>query len=369
MGRSLAIVVAFLALSAPAAHADVVISEATNEWGGSATLIDATAVDAVDLRVSVEADGMRVTAGGAEVSGPDDRCSEQGTVARCQPMGDLLVRLGEGSDRASVFGFGAGVLMAGGGDDVLVSDRSFGFRLDGGSGYDQADLSAWPHEGRFDPGTTAGIERLTTGNGPDYVEAPPGQSVETRGGDDHIIATNGTADTVSCGDGKDVAEIDPSDQVDGCETAYTPFTERQPTGVCMLPMPGSDRLVAGAFGDRCFGSMSDDDIQGTAGNDDLDGGPGDDRVSGLLGDDAVRGGSGDDRTFGGPGRDSVVGGSGADRLDGGRDRDVLSGGRGADRLLARGGGADRVDCGPGRDVAVVDARDTVRGCERVRRSG
>ena len=46
----------------------------------------------------------------------------------------------------------------------------------------------------------------------------------------------------------------------------------------------------------------------------------------------------------------------------------MSGGAGNDVLVARGSARDRVDCGPGRrDVAVVDAADTVSGCERVRR--
>jgi hypothetical protein len=39
-----------------------------------------------------------------------------------------------------------------------------------------------------------------------------------------------------------------------------------------------------------------------------------------------------------------------------------------DRVNARGGGPDRINCGTGkRDVAVVDASDTVRACEKVKR--
>lgn len=68
------------------------------------------------------------------------------------------------------------------------------------------------------------------------------------------------------------------------------------------------------------------------------------------------------------GADKLYGRGGADRLHGLRGNDRLFGGAGTDRLYA-GAGRDRVVCGGGRDVAFVDARDSVSGCETVRRSG
>jgi hypothetical protein len=46
---------------------------------------------------------------------------------------------------------------------------------------------------------------------------------------------------------------------------------------------------------------------------------------------------------------------------------LCRGGGGRDRVKARGGGRNVVRCGKGRDKAVVDRRDRVRGCEKVRR--
>ena len=66
--------------------------------------------------------------------------------------------------------------------------------------------------------------------------------------------------------------------------------------------------------------------------------------------------------------DRLYGRGGADRLYGLRGNDRLFGGAGNDRLYA-GAGRDRVACGGGRDVAFVDGRDSVAGCETVRRSG
>jgi Tol biopolymer transport system component len=66
--------------------------------------------------------------------------------------------------------------------------------------------------------------------------------------------------------------------------------------------------------------------------------------------------------------DRIASGAGDDRLCGGAGSDRLAAGTGADFVRSRDTERDIVFCGPGRDRAVVDARDRVRGCERVDRS-
>ena len=109
--------------------------------------------------------------------------------------------------------------------------------------------------------------------------------------------------------------------------------------------------------------------KGTKGNDKLVGTPEGDDIKGGGGNDRVRGGDGDDCLKGNRGRDKVRGGNGADKAAGGPGVDILGGGAGDDTLKARGGGRDAVRCGPGKDKATVDARDRVRGCEKVRGGG
>jgi Ca2+-binding RTX toxin-like protein len=109
--------------------------------------------------------------------------------------------------------------------------------------------------------------------------------------------------------------------------------------------------------------------KGTKGNDKLVGTPDGDEIKGRGGNDKVSGGDGDDCLKGNRGRDKVKGGNGADKASGGPGVDTLSGGDGDDTLKARGGGRDLVRCGPGKDKAAVDARDRVRGCEKVRGGG
>jgi dienelactone hydrolase len=118
--------------------------------------------------------------------------------------------------------------------------------------------------------------------------------------------------------------------------------------------------AAGPCANELKGSNKDDDLDGTPDGDRIRGGAGDDKIGGGEGADCLRGNRGDDRVKGGSGDDEASGGPGADRL---------SGGDGGDEIKARGGGHDRVRCGAGKDVAKVDGRDTVRGCEKVKRGG
>jgi hypothetical protein len=129
-------------------------------------------------------------------------------------------------------------------------------------------------------------------------------------------------------------------------------------------------LLSGPCANFQGGDKGANDLQGTEAGDRLLGRDGPDNLSGLGGEDCLGGGKG---------RDVLEGGDGADTLRGNGARDVLVGGAGADRLRggidqdtlrARDGERDVVNCGRGRhDVAIVDSRDAVRGCEKVKRRG
>ncbi len=61
------------------------------------------------------------------------------------------------------------------------------------------------------------------------------------------------------------------------------------------------------------------------------------------------------------------GGQGDDILAGGKGKDRLVAGPGDDTIRAQDGKADVVRCGAGKDIAVVDKKDQVSGCEKVRK--
>jgi dienelactone hydrolase len=132
-----------------------------------------------------------------------------------------------------------------------------------------------------------------------------------------------------------------------------------------LPTREADLTIGGGpEGGPCAiestGTKKRDRLRGTDGGDKIKGRGGNDRIKGLDGDDCLKGNRG---------RDRVKGNGDADQLSGGKGRDNLLGGGGKDKLKARGGGRDRVRCGKGKDKAVVDRRDRVRGCEKVRGGG
>ena len=107
------------------------------------------------------------------------------------------------------------------------------------------------------------------------------------------------------------------------------------------------------------GSVDDDVILGTPGDDVIDGGLGSDTICGLGGDDTINGGAGDFRDFvyGGDGDDTINGGFGIDYLYGENGEDTLDGDGGSDRifggadddLILGDSGADRMWGGPGDD--------------------
>jgi hypothetical protein len=77
------------------------------------------------------------------------------------------------------------------------------------------------------------------------------------------------------------------------------------------------------------------------------------------------GGAGADTIVGNEGSNVLQGGDGADTIDGRGGLDFIDAGPGDDVVRARDGAQDRVACGDGNDSAVVDAFDSVDGCESV----
>ena len=72
--------------------------------------------------------------------------------------------------------------------------------------------------------------------------------------------------------------------------------------------------------------------------------------------------------FGGTGNDRMLGSRFGDLIDGGGGRDLIKSGRGNDEVQVARKGRDRVNCGGGRrDKAIVDEKDRLSNCERVRK--
>ncbi len=148
-------------------------------------------------------------------------------------------------------------------------------------------------------------------------------------------------------------------------TAAADLLSGSPGADLICGLGGGDTIsgLGGAdilYGDACFDTARVHSAQaGTDGSDKLNGGSGNDKLFGAGGNDVLKGGRGSDKLVGGRGRDTLVGGPG---------KNSYSGGPGNDTIKARNSKRETVNCGKGRrDTAIVDAKDRVRRCERVRR--
>jgi Ca2+-binding RTX toxin-like protein len=108
--------------------------------------------------------------------------------------------------------------------------------------------------------------------------------------------------------------------------------------------------------ERIVGTLSDDILRGSSGNEELIGGDGNDFIDGGGGNDTVSGGNGNDAVIGGEGNDVVLGGAGDDQVDGEAGDDDVRGEDGSD-LVSGGGGADTLGGGNGAGVDTLDYSD------------
>ena len=314
-------------------------------------------------------------------SEPQVRCPAAG-------VGRILIDLGDGNDKLLNY-FGGSTpqpaplsVLGGAGSDEVADARGTvtldGVADDGPSGQDNIAPDVEDVVNAF-----AEIDdRFTGSDAPNRFQSPGGSDVFAgEGGDDYLntrdvrrdLEESGAMapDQVSCGSGKDVADVDDRDSVtadceivirtDGIATltdAADTFRAQRP-GLTIFALAGNDvifagsaRVVSGGAGNDRITLQSTSDVTAN-GND------GNDWIYGLVGRD---------RIIGGAGHDKLYGERSADRIDGGAGRDGINAGQGDDVVRVRDGEVDRVKCSSGRDVVVADRRDRVqRDCERVSR--
>jgi len=235
----------------------------------------------------------------------------------CSAITDIEVNGGPQANNINLNGVTAQLFTAlgsvqvdgGGGDDTIA-------------GSEKADMLLGNHGNDRIVGFRNGAgtrDVMRGGEGHDTLVWNPGDGDDTMDGEagDDTVEVNG-------GGGGEEFEVKPSAVAGRVQFDRTGPT---PPGPFNLDIGTSERLLLNAGG-------GDDRIKGKRGLKGL-------LLSTLNGDD---------------GNDQVTGTNAEDVLTGGKGRDVI---RSIDRA------ADQVDCGRGIDLALVDRRDTVRGCDLV----
>ncbi len=320
---------------------------------------------------------------------------------------DLIRRGTDGDDKITLFGGWSGVLLGGGGDDILNCSYGRGDDiLHGGSG-DDTLTDSWGDDtlygGSGDDTLTDswGDDTLTGGSGDDTLHGGDGDDTLDGGEGDDTLTGGAGSDTFvfrlfQLGTGDDtIADFGEGDRIriDGFSGGFGALDIRQEGDDAIIRHGGGTIRLQGVkadslgAGDFQFGALpppkpgvpivetftSDDPLsddwngkyssvgpikKGTAGNDTLTA-----KVSGLAGvllggdgDDTLIGGSGDQVLHGGSGNDTLHGGSGGDRSDlygrlSGYHSSALYGGSGDD-TLHDGSGNDILYGGAGADTFV-----------------
>jgi Ca2+-binding RTX toxin-like protein len=337
-------------------------------WNGAVGTLDYSAWKTpvtVDLKAGT-ATGVSSTAGISRVIGGQAADEISGSDAADVLIGgggnDVIN--GRGGDDMIVGGEGDDSLSGGAGDDTLVTasgrDSLFGgdgndtfamgidsasVWIDGNTGFDTLDYSAWTTGVSVDltlgiaTGTThiSAVTRVIGGSAADHLIGSDGDDVLFGNGGDDVLDGRAGNDVIKGAAGNDtIVGGSGSDALDGGDD--------------------DDSIVAGDGDDILLGGGGSDTLDGGAGVDAIRGDDGADLLSGGDGDDIADGGAGDDTLSGGPGGDALYGGNGNDLIQGDDGNDLLSGDAGND-TLGGGAGDDVVGGGDGDDRVYGDTID------------
>lgn len=173
------------------------------------------------------------------------------------------------------------------------------------------------------PTSASALTQPRSCNGRTVTTASAAADIIGTAGNDVILATGTTGQTIRAGGGNDV--------------------------ICASV--GPDRVFAGDGNDIVIAGNGNDIVDAGFGRDNVDGGVGFDSIVSGPGADTVRGGPGNDQIIGGGGSDVLMGDTGNDRIDGGAQADMFVGGTGNDRLTA----------GTPGDTCASDAVDSING--------
>jgi hypothetical protein len=224
-------------------------------------------------------------------------------------------------------------LNANGGNDTVTADPGFASL--------KLDVEGADGDDNLDGGDVADL--LSGGPGNDRLvgdDNAPNTRDDVRGdaGDDTMVWNGGDDDDLNDGgDGNDTVEVN------GADAFGEEFTVKRST---LLPNGVRfDRLGPTPPGPFNI------EISENSERLDLNANGGDDSITTRRGVTSLK--------------LDVEGAEGRDGIEGADAEDLLSGGNGFDLIRSRDRAADQVECGGGFDLALVDKRDTVRGCEIV----
>jgi Ca2+-binding RTX toxin-like protein len=278
---------------------------------------------------------------------------------------DVLI----GSDETTnnLRGFGSNDTLKGfGGDDILQGDGgddnllggAGADRLSGGDGFDTVTYSAMDVDGDGDLegvamtiggtgtlgealgdtidddiekviGTTAGDDLVGSAKDNELSGNDGNDDLTGGGGNDTLVGGAGNDDLVGGAGGDQLSGGDGIDRLRyggevGVQVNLATLVAKNGEAQGDVLTADIENVTGTVSGDDLVGSAADNQLDGSDGNDDLTGGGGNDILNGQSDNDDLAGGAGADQLQGGGGNDDLVGGAGGDRLFGGTGIDTIS---------------------------------------------
>ena len=164
-------------------------------------------------------------------------------------------------------------------------------------------------------------------------------------------------------------------------TAAADYINGQNGNDTVYAKDGADTVYGSLDKDILWGEGGNDKLYGENGDDKLDGGPGDDTLDGSTDNDELYGKEGNDKLYGSIGDDTLDGGPGSNTLYGSSGKDTIKandttdsgedtvyGEDGDDNIDAKDGKKDTIYCGYGYDKVRKDPEDVLPvpgNCEEV----
>lgn len=298
--------------------------------------------------------GINTVIGG---SGDDDITTGSGNDEIDGGADNDVINAGSGNDN----------INGGDGDDIITAGTGTD-TIDGGSG-----TNTLTYENVGSSGVTVTVTGTGTGSvlGTSIADTFTNTTVISGTDYDDTFVSNGSGNTFD-GLGEDVngdtisySTAGDSVNVDlGSGTGTVSGTGTPDTLVNIENIIGTiyDDILTGSSGNNTITALDGDDVIDTGeGNNVVFGDGGADTITGGSGNDSINGGTGDDIIDAGNGSNIISGGSGNDTITGGDDNDLIGGGADND-LIDAGNGNNIVFGGSGDDTIITgDDMDSVNG--------
>ncbi|MGD9784567.1 MAG: calcium-binding protein [Hyphomicrobiaceae bacterium] len=287
--------------------------------GGNDTIIDTDGVNGDSYNGGDGTDTLNYS--GATIANGTEYNFLTGTItsgASSETISNIEILIATGADEI-IRSDGTGEYYAGGGNDIVYAGWGLPETLDGGSGTDTLDTTAFI--GNYVVNLTTGLTNYLNESFSNFENliSGPGSDTLTGTSGDNVIEGGAGADLMDGGLGNDTLSYAGSNAGVTVNLAANTASGGHATGDTFSNF---ENALGSAHADTIDGSTGANVLSGGGSSDILRGGDGNDTLNGDAGNDFLYGQNDNDTLNGGEGNDTLNGQTGADTMTGGNGNDT-----------------------------------------------